>query len=168
LNGIEEKIGNMDMTLSYDPSILEATGVIKGGLTENSLFDSNIMDGTIKISLADNEGFSGDGSIAYVNFNVIGVEGSSSPLQIAAMMANKANDYDELDIQTNDGEFRVISIEEGMGDGDGDGEYTALDALYALQMAVEKIPQDPVMDINEDGSVTSLDARGILKNAVGE
>ena len=55
-----------------------------------------------------------------------------------------------------------------MGDGDGDGEYTALDALYALQMSVEKIPQDPVMDINEDGSVTSLDARSILKNAVGE
>ncbi|MBE9521565.1 MAG: hypothetical protein IME95_00080, partial [Proteobacteria bacterium] len=26
LNGIEEKIGNMDITLSYDPSILEATG----------------------------------------------------------------------------------------------------------------------------------------------
>ena len=168
LNGIEEKIGNMDMTLSYDPSILEATEVIKGGLTENSLFDSNIMDGTIKISLADNEGFSGDGSIAYIKFDVIGVEGSSSPLKIAAMMTNKADDYEELDILTNDGEFRVISIEEGMGDGDGDGEYTALDALYALQMAVEKIPQDPVMDINEDGSVTSLDARGILKNAVGE
>ena len=169
LSGIEEKIGNMDMTLSYDPSVLEATEAIKGGLTRDSLFDYNIPDeGTIKISLADSEGFSGEGSIAYVNFNVIGVEGSSSPLQITAMMANKANDYEELDIQTNDGEFRVISIEEGMGDGDGDGKYTALDALYALQMAVEKIPQDPVMDINGDGSVTSLDARGILKNAVGE
>ena len=168
LNGIEDKIGNMDMTLDYDPSILEATGVIKGGLTAGCIFDYNIPDeGTIKISLADSEGLSGDGSIAYVNFNVIGVEGSSSPLQIAAMMANKADDYEELDIQTNDGEFRVISIEEGMGDGDGDGEYTALDALYALQMAVGKIPEDLTMDVNGDGKVSSIDARKILRIAAG-
>ncbi|MBN2489032.1 MAG: hypothetical protein JXA98_08395 [Methanosarcinaceae archaeon] len=166
LSGIEENIGNMDMTLSYDPSVLEATDVIKGGLTTNSLFDYNIVDGTIKISLADKAGFSGDGSIAYVRFDVIGSEGLSSDLEIAAITANRADNYDAIEIQTHDGLFNVISLEEGIGDGDGDGVYTALDALYALQMSVEKIPQDPVMDTNGDGSVTSFDARSILKNAV--
>ncbi len=167
LNGMEEKIGNMDITLSYDSSVLEATEVIKGGLTTDSLFEYNILpDGTIRISLAEKEGFNGDGSIAYVKFNVIGAEGSSSSLQIAAIAANRAEDYEALDIPTNDGVFRVISMEESIGDGDGDGRFTALDALYALQMAVGKIPEDLAMDMNGDGSVTSLDARKILEIAV--
>jgi hypothetical protein len=168
LSGIKEKIGNMDITLSYDPSILEAKGVIKGGLTANSIFDYNIPNqGTIKVSMADKEGFNGDGSIAYVKFNVIGSKGSSSPLQIAAIAANRAEDEEALEIPTIDGVFRVISMEEGRGDSDGDGEYTALDALCILQMAVEKIPEDLVMDVNGDGSVTSIDARKILRIAVG-
>ena len=168
LRGIEEKIGNMDITLSYDPSVLDAKEVIKGSLTTKSLFDYNILEGTIKISLADEEGFSGDGSIAHVKFNVIGAEGSSSPLTIVAIAANKAEDYETLEVPTNDGVFRVISMEESRGDGDGDGGFTALDALYALQMAVGKIPEDLAMDMNGDGSVTSLDAQKILKIAVGE
>jgi len=126
------------------------------------------MDGSIKISLADKQGFSGDGSIAYIKFNVIGTEGSYSDLDIAAITANRADNYEVIDVQTHDGLFNVVGMEESMGDGDGDGVYTALDALYALQMAVEKIPKDSVMDVNGDGSVTSLDARNILKNAVGE
>ncbi|WP_342305278.1 cohesin domain-containing protein [Methanolobus sp. ZRKC5] len=168
LNDIEENIGNMDITLAYDSSALEATEVIKGGLTTDSLFDYNIMDETIKISLADKNGFSGDGSIAYIDFNVIGAEGTSSDLEIVAITANRADDYEAVEIQIHDGLFSVISIEAGMGDGDGDGVYTSLDALYALQMAVEKIPKDPVMDVNGDGTVTSFDARTILKNVVGE
>jgi len=168
LRGLKEKIGNMDITLSYDPSVLDAKEVIKGSLTTKALFDYNILEGTIKISLADEEGFSGDGSIAHVKFNVIGAEGSSSPLTIVAIAANKAEDYETLEVPTNDGVFRVISMEESRGDGDGDGGFTALDALYALQMAVGKIPEDLAMDMNGDGSVTSLDAQKILKIAVGE
>ncbi|MCK4817984.1 hypothetical protein KA005_19595, partial [bacterium] len=108
LNGIEDKIGNMDITLSYDPSVLEATEVTKGDLTSDSLFEYNIMAGTILISLADAEGFSGNGSIAYVTFDVIGAANSTSPLQIAALTVNRAEDYEVLTIPTNDGVFRVI------------------------------------------------------------
>ncbi len=167
LKGMYENIGNMDMSLSYDSSVLEATEVIKGGLTTNSLFDYNILDGTIKVSLADKNGFGGDGSIAYVNFSVIGSEGTSSNLEITTITANRDDD-EAVEIQTYDGLFNVISMEDGIGDADGDGVYTALDALYALQMSVGKIPEDLAMDVNEDGSVTSFDARSILKNVVGE
>ena len=167
LNGIDENIGNMDITLGYDSSVLEATEVIKGGLTTNSLFDSNIVDGTIMISLADKVGFSGDGSIAYIKFDVIGAEGSSSPLEITKLSANRAEDLVEITIPTQDGMFKVIAREEGLGDGDGDGKLTALDALYALQMAVGKIPEDLTLDMNGDGKVSSIDARKILRIAAG-
>jgi hypothetical protein len=98
LNGIGDKIGNMDITLSYDPSVLEATAVTKGDLTTDSLFEYNILAGTILISLADAEGFSGNGTIAYVTFDVIGTADSSSPLQIAALTANRAEDYEKVEV----------------------------------------------------------------------
>jgi hypothetical protein len=168
LTGATDNIGNMDITLSYDSSVLEATEVIKGGLTTTSLFDYNILDGTVKISLADEQGFSGDGSIAYVRFTVIGSEGSSSPLRIVSVAANRADDMAPVSITTQDGLFTVLGFEEGKGDYTGDGKITAADALGALEMAVGKIPEDLVMDVNGDGKVTSLDAREILQTAVGK
>jgi hypothetical protein len=169
LKGINEDIGNMDITLGYDPSVLEATRVIKGGLTANSVFDHNVPGkGTMKISLsmAGREGFSGDGSIAYIVFDVTGSEGSDSRLEIVSLSANRAADMTPMDIPTQDGVFLVSGVEECRGDCNGDGEITPVDALCALRMAVEKIPEDLVMDMNGDGSVTSLDAREILKKSV--
>jgi len=168
LKGVTEKIGNMDITLSYDPSVLEATEVIKGGLTTTSLFEYNLIDwDTIKISLADKAGFSGDGSIAYVKFNVIGYDGSVSPLEIVSLSANRAADLAAMDIPTQDGLFTVLGVEQGMGDCNGDGKITAADALCALQMAVGKRAEDLVMDVSEDGKVSSVDARKILRVAAG-
>ena len=166
LKGVKEKIGNMDITLGYDDSVLEATEVIKGGLTTNSLFEYNILDGTVKISLADKAGFSGDGSIAYIRFIVIGYEGSVSPLEIVSLSANRAEDMALMNIPTQDGLFTVISVEQCRGDCTGDGKITAADALCALQMAVGKRAEDLVMDVNGDGKVSSVDAREILKKAV--
>ncbi|WP_445475414.1 LamG-like jellyroll fold domain-containing protein [Methanococcoides methylutens] len=165
LYGVRDNIGNMDMTLRYDSSVLVATEVVKGSLTSDSLFDYNIIDGTIKISFADKDGFSGDGSVAHVRFNVVGAEGSSTALDIVSLSANRA-DMTPVNIPAKDGVFKVTSLEASKGDAGGDGgELTALDALYALQMAVGKIPEDLAMDVNGDGSVTSIDARQILRSS---
>jgi len=110
LNGIKENIGNMDIELQYDSSVLDANEVIKGSLAGDSLFDYNIIDGTIKISLADQDGFGGDGSIAYVKFDVIGSEGSSSPLDIVFLSANMAEDMATITIPVRNGIFTVISL----------------------------------------------------------
>jgi hypothetical protein len=156
----------MDLVLNYDPATLEATDVIKGSVISDSIFDYSIQKGTVRISLANDDGFSGNGPVAYLRFNVIGPDGSSSALTIAENMANKA-DYEIIQLDHQDGVFRVIGEEEAKGDWDGDGDLTVLDALSALQMAVDKRPEDLALDINNDGRVTSLDARNILKIAVG-
>ncbi len=168
LSGVREKVGNMDITLSYNPSILTATEVIKGSLTGNSLFDYNIQNGTILISLAHNQGFRGNGSTAYIRFNVIGTAGSTSPLSITDLTANIASDMVSMNIAAVDGTFTVLdaSDEEAIADCNGDGKLTVLDALCALQMAVGKKTEDLTMDINGDGKVTSLDAKSILKIAL--
>lgn len=169
LSGVQEKVGNMDITLSYDSSVLEAVEGVKGGLTGNSIFDYNIQNGTILISLADNQGFSGNGSVANVRFNVIGAEGSTSPLDIVDLIANRASDMASMNITAVDGIFRVLSLgsDEAIADCNGDGKLSVLDALCALQMAVGKRAEDPAMDINNDGQITSLDARRILRIALG-
>jgi len=165
LNGIGETIGNIDLALTYDAGVLEATEVLLGGLTNGSVFDYAIAPGSIRVALADGEGFSGDGSVAYVRFNVIGTEGSSSPLAIASAEANKS-DYNALTLATHDGVFQVIGSDEQRGDCDGDGKLSAVDALCALQMAVGKKAEDLAMDVTGDGKVTSLDARKILQMAI--
>ena len=166
LKGISGEIGNIDLVLAYDSTVLEATEVIGGSLTKDSILESNITPGNIRIALADSEGFSEDGSVIYVRFNVIGNPGTSSPLDITASYANGA-DYESLQIQSNDGTFSVTDSDESRGDWDGNGELTAVDALSALQMAVGKRPVDLSLDMNGDGRVTSLDARTILKIVVG-
>jgi hypothetical protein len=167
LKGTTEKIGNIDLTLNYDPTVLKAGEALKGSLTTGSIFDFNVTSpGTIKISLADKAGFEGDGSVAYVTFSVIGAAGATSPLKIASASANRASDMASVKLATHDGTFKVLGSDQLKGDFDGDGKLTALDALAALQMAVGKRAEDLVMDVTADGKVTSADARKILQMAV--
>jgi len=79
LRGIEEELGNMDLALGYDPTVLQPTAVEPGSLAADSLFDYSIADGTIRIALAHAEGFGGDGAVAYVLCNVIGAQGWPLP-----------------------------------------------------------------------------------------
>lgn len=166
LKGVNDTIGNMDLTLQYDPAVLDAKEVMNGPLTQSAIFDSNVVAGDIKVSLASTEGFSGNGVIAYVKFNVTGAAGSSSALKITSVSANNADDMQPITISAKDGLFKVISATEGSGDADGDGAYSAMDALAALQMSVGKMAKQSFMDMNKDGEITSLDARMILQLAV--
>ena len=84
------------------------------------------------------------------------------------------NDGSTLEVKVITKEAKVIEfsklgtkIDIGKGDGNGDGRLTAMDALSALQMGVGKLEQDNVLDVDDSGGVSSLDARIILQNAVG-
>lgn len=166
LQGVTERIGNLDLELHYDPSILRATGLNYGGLTGDALMDSNLENGRIRIGIASKEGFEGEGSVAEISFEVIGSESTASPLTIANLLANQATDLFPLPIPIHNGVFTVISEEEGRADASGDLIISALDALIALQMSVGKRPVELTLDMNGDGKVTSLDARTILEMAV--
>jgi hypothetical protein len=166
LRGIEEELGNMDLALGYDPTVLQPTAVEPGSVAADSLFDYGIADGTIRIALAHAEGFGGDGAVAYVLCNVIGAQGWASPLSVTELIANHADDYSLVEIPTEDGLFQVTGTEESRGDADGDYLLTPFDALMALKMEQGSLAMDPVLDIDGDGQVTAEDARLILSWAV--
>jgi hypothetical protein len=52
------------------------------------------------------------------------------------------------------------------GDCDGSGVLTEIDALCALDMSVQLRKPQPLMDLNDDGDVTSRDATLILQQVV--
>jgi hypothetical protein len=108
LTGAEEPIGNMDLTLSYDPLLLQATEVLKGDLTSTALIDSNIEPGTIRLGIVSRDGFRGNGTVALVSFTVKGTRGSSL-LRIEGLSANHANTLAPLLITTKEATFTILS-----------------------------------------------------------
>lgn len=160
-----ENVGNMDFTLTYDPTVVQAYKVTKGSLLASGTLASNLEEsGVIRFSFTIAAGISGSGSIAIVKFKAVGTGGDSSPLTLSEVLANDATTGIELTIDLVNG---ILTIGKQIaGDGNGDGKITELDALLALKMSVGLLPIDLNMDMNDDAQVTSADARIILVWAV--
>ena len=159
-------VANMDLTITYNTNVLSFTGATRGSLNSNALFESNEPSkGTIKISFASGNGFSGSGSIAILSFNVVGSTAGTSPLKATVTTANTISGT-TLSVPVTSGTFTVGTPV--VGDYDGDNQLTARDALAALQISVGKRTMDTTLDVTSDGSVNSADAREILKKVVGK
>ncbi|MFQ6056604.1 MAG: cohesin domain-containing protein, partial [Methanosarcinales archaeon] len=74
-------IGAIDLKLEYDATVLDATSVSIGSLGGIISGNTNTA-GVVTISIANVNGFNGNGSVAKVTFNVIGSEGDLSPLTL--------------------------------------------------------------------------------------
>jgi len=158
-----QDLANMDLGVTYDPSVLKFRSAVKGGLNANSLFDSNMVsNGNLAISFASSSGMTGSASIAILSFDVIGQNGSTSPITITVKTASTGSGS-AITVGTTPGKFITGTPVTPSFDG---GPVTARDALAALQMAVGKIPTDMKYDVTKDGSVNSADARAILVLAV--
>ena len=103
-----ENIGSLEFVLTYDPSVLEVSGVEAGGLAQSALFDfGSRSPGRLWAGLIDSEGINGDGPIAVVSFKVVGPDASTSLLALENITTYDASSL--LDILTNatSGSFTV-------------------------------------------------------------
>lgn len=90
-------LGAMDLTVTYDPTILKFVKADLGELSTNGIVEGNeVQSGVVKISFADTKGISGSGTILTVTFNVMGAKGASTILNAGA----KAYGLDLKDIPT--------------------------------------------------------------------
>ena len=113
-------IGSMYLELAYDATVLTPTEVKRGKLTANSLLQPNLDDpGRVKIALIDASGFSGDGSVAVVVFDVPGKDGATSPLTLENVRASDATSQPPVTIPTavENGTFRVGAAAPSAGGG---------------------------------------------------
>ena len=163
-----DRLGDLNVTINYDPAVLQATSFQRGALLGNALFDANLVpQGTIRLGMADTEGLSGDGYLAYLDLNVIGAPGSRTVLWGEVTTAHRVTDDAAVALSVRNGLF-TVPLETIVGDWDGDKLLTSLDALAALRMSIGKIPMDLVLDVNRDGTVTAEDARWILQVITGQ
>jgi len=158
-------IGAIDLKLEYDATVLDATSVSIGSLGGIVAGCTN-TDGVVIISIANVNGFNGNGSVAKVTFDVIGSEGDISPLTLTSVKATDASTFQSVALSELSG-ICTIGTCGVSGDLNGDGVVTSTDALKALQMAVGNLPVNNCADVNGDGAVTSADALMILQASVG-
>lgn len=157
------KLTSLGFTLNYDPSVVEVVDVSKGARLRPATFSYNgDVPGAIRMGFASTAGLSGGGSAAVVEFRVIGEPDSHTLITLSEVLANDS-DGDTINLDIGDGVLTVGQPDNG--DGNGDSKITALDALIALKMARGLTPVDLVMDLNGDGSVTTVDVRLILATA---
>jgi hypothetical protein len=159
-------VGNMNFSVTYDSAVVQPAGeVVKGNLLGSALFEANPRD-EIKIGFAGQRGVSGDGTVAQIRFRVVGRPGTSSPIKLTVGRADAARGG-ALSVATRDGRIDVIREEDRKaGDFDGDGRITLADALAALKMSVDLIPDDLRADADRDKAVTSNDARILFQEVL--
>lgn len=93
-----------DLTITFDPAVLIATGARTGSLTPGwSLSANTSVAGQITLSMAGSSTVSASGVLAYLEFTVIGAPGASSPLQPTSVLLNDG----AIPVDTADGSFSV-------------------------------------------------------------
>jgi hypothetical protein len=103
-----EDVGAVHIELIYDADVLQATEVTKGDLAENAMIESSITTpGWVIVSLVDNQGMSGEGSLAEIAFEVIGTGGMESPLALGNLEAWDSTDVFGIAVDSTMGTFAV-------------------------------------------------------------
>jgi hypothetical protein len=157
-------IGSMSFMLTYNPQVVQVVSVTSGSLLTNALAVPNYAQPPdVLFAFISQNGVSGSGSVAYIEFQALGADGSSSFLQLSQVTASDVSGQ-TISLGSKDGTLTIGSSLKG--DYNGDGKVSEVDALAALQMSVNMIQVDTRMDMNGDGKVTVQDALLILQSAV--
>jgi hypothetical protein len=163
-------IGSMNFVLTYNAQVLKVNKVDSGSLVSGALFTPNFKTPPqVRFGLASSDGINGSGSVAYIEFQVIGAAGTSSPLTLGEVDTTDTSGK-AVTVTTANGTVTVASAT-GSGDipdWDGNGKVDELDALAALKMSVKLLEEKLKLDVDKNGKVTAEDARLILKMAVGK
>ena len=161
-------LGNLNFEVAYDASVVRPTGkAIKGNLLGRALFESNAAPrGRMKIGFAARGPVSGDGTIAQIRWQAVGRAGARSPLTLTVTRADRSSGG-AVRVGVIHGEILLLNAQDRVpNDVNNNKVVDAGDALEALKMSVDLIPEDLICDADKDGTVTSNDARLILKQAL--
>jgi len=196
------QIGSSDIWLRYDGDVIAVKTISKTAITNDYSFGKTIQDDVgsmkiIKISIeyngaGDPPPIQGEGSLVDVIFDVIGDNGSSSPLELVEFVPGQGGSmmYDHEDNEiplnlpdssfnvtrrgTRDGNNGIPNFYVGeayvRGDLNGNGTIQTVDARIARKIGVGKvIPSEEQLtagDVNDDGMVDSVDASMIIHYAL--
>lgn len=171
------------LTVNFDPAILSVQSASTGTLTAGWAFASNLKaPGQYRISMSNSSAVSGAGTLANIEFLVIGAPGSSSALTITEILLNDG----AITVELADGLFSVDNVYNVSGlvsfwNGgspvsgalltlSGDQVYSAisgLDGNYTIQgAAIDAYDLTPSKE-NGDNGISAYDASFALQHDVG-
>lgn len=103
-------VGALQFDLVYDPQVVQLDMVARGALAANALVDfNNSVPGRARIGIVTTEGIRGDGTLALVNFKLIGSAGTHSPLQIENARAWDTPDHFEVLVAGEAGAVNILA-----------------------------------------------------------
>ena len=178
-------IGAMDISLTYDPAVISATGVVANGTliaATDLIANHTATSGIVNISVASLYGINGTGSIAIIQFHVDGSSSETSSLTLSRAEAydldapiydgdGNCTGYEELDVTTDNATFTVTNG--GLpqdGNINGIGGVTLADAIYLAKHVAGMSGYDTLHadgNINGIGGVTLADAIYLAKHVAG-
>lgn len=98
---------SVDVTISFDTTVLESLAPEKGSLTTEWTMAHNIEDNQITLAMANpGDAVDGSGTIAILQFTVVGANGTKSTLHFAETSLNGGN----MTVNAADGSFTVGNI----------------------------------------------------------
>lgn len=110
--GIEARgvanLGSLEMTLTYDPSVIKAVSVGKGTLAPNASLEYSVdSPGRVWLGMADASGINGSGTLAVIDFDSVGSGDRTSSLNIEKVAAYRSSNLGEILTQPSAGSLRI-------------------------------------------------------------
>ena len=160
-------VANIDFTVKYNWTIVQTEGdLVLGNLGGG--FKGNVRDNVVLGTFFELRGVSSkNGTLTVIRFRVLGPRGSRMELEVDVLIINDPAGK-VLTINRINGYVEVIGPDQRVrGDCDGNGQLTAIDAFCAAEKAVRvRDPDTALVDMDDDGRVTSRDAVLILQQAL--
>jgi len=103
-------VGSLQIEISYDASVLQATQVEAEELGKNAMIESNLDNpGIVIIGIVDSSGINGSGSVVSISFDVLEKDASSS-VTIKNAAAHDVNTLVDLPTSLTQGSFAAGDV----------------------------------------------------------
>ncbi len=166
-NGVN--VGACDIMLSYDPAIVNVTGVTGGDMDVTVANLEHAGDGWVRIGTyqTDNPGLSGQITFANVAFEPVGSSGNCSLNLSVATFKDATPEGNEMPYVVSNGTYTALLN----GDVNGDGVVDMYDAMYLAKHVLDKAGFEVIIteaaDVNDDKVIDIADSMYIAKHVLG-
>jgi len=102
-----QNLGSVDISVTYDPSVLNVISVEKGSANKGMISSKTDVPGVVSIGIVDAAGIMGSGDIAVMRCKIAGAANTVSPLTITSVKAYDAKTFNDIKTIKSSGTLTV-------------------------------------------------------------
>ena len=103
-------LGSLELTLTYDTTVIKAVSVEKGTLAANASLEYSVdKPGRVWLGMVDANGINGSGALAVISLDITGSGDKTSTLVFEKVIANRSTNLMEINTQTTPGSVNIKS-----------------------------------------------------------